>query len=492
MADSHPLLLGCIPGSGGQVPPATGEREVFVRVEPRPTKEVCGVCGDVAPYQGPPLLVFGRGFYPVVDRVLRREEWRLYGSDGEIIVVNPGAEPLATKVRFLFRSDAPARADLYLDGKECSRRDLWANTPSPVEEEIQAVPGSSVIGLRIIGSRPGGIAISDFGVSAMSAPGRPKPSHGEPGPMSPYTELVFRSQPHRIYCFELPLPKEGVSVRDYPLLDIPLFLFDWEVLDAELEIEAAGRKLTLRGAIDKGIWEFNIATYLRRWLEAVGETKWDERITAVKLLIHKNWYASAELTKPSYPCELGLARLYRREPTGAKAEPLSVRIGQSRYDALIRTSQPCWRRMGTLGPEAGGQLRAEVPENLTLTDIYLRSAPKGHARASGPGAVAGARGPELAWEKLSPTHYRATGYARERFVLVLNHNYHDGWHVRAAGATASDHFVANGFANGWLVKPDGAFALDIIFIPERTYRIALIVSGVLLVVTIGAAIRRGL
>ena len=66
------------------------------------------------------------------------------------------------------------------------------------------------------------------------------------------------------------------------------------------------------------------------------------------------------------------------------------------------------------------------------------------------------------------------------FWFVLGQSASAGWEARADGATLGERQTVDGFANGWLVTPDGAgtVTIDLDWRPQRTVRWGILVSAV--------------
>src|SRR3989338_644797 len=71
--------------------------------------------------------------------------------------------------------------------------------------------------------------------------------------------------------------------------------------------------------------------------------------------------------------------------------------------------------------------------------------------------------PGISFEKISPRNYkvRVIG-SRGNFILVLTNTYSDLWKAKTDGKSVQNHFLVNGFANGWLVEREGDFYIDLI------------------------------
>jgi hypothetical protein len=102
---------------------------------------------------------------------------------------------------------------------------------------------------------------------------------------------------------------------------------------------------------------------------------------------------------------------------------------------------------------------------------------------------------ELDFSPLSNSLYRLTvTNAKAPFVLTLNQSFDTGWRLRSTDGTTLDtpHFVANGFANAWIIDEKGSYNLVLEFEPERWARLAGYVSlGTLLLLTMFPLVRLG-
>ena len=76
------------------------------------------------------------------------------------------------------------------------------------------------------------------------------------------------------------------------------------------------------------------------------------------------------------------------------------------------------------------------------------------------------------------------------FWFVLGQSASTGWEARADGATLGERQTVDGFANGWLVTPDGAgtVTIDLDWRPQRTVRWGLLVSAVAALVVVGVLV----
>lgn len=70
--------------------------------------------------------------------------------------------------------------------------------------------------------------------------------------------------------------------------------------------------------------------------------------------------------------------------------------------------------------------------------------------------------PVISFNKKSNSSYQVhIKDARTPFILVLNNAFDNSWQARTESAVFDKHFIANGFANGWLVEKKGAYDIDI-------------------------------
>jgi|GEM_PF-3300687 len=94
----------------------------------------------------------------------------------------------------------------------------------------------------------------------------------------------------------------------------------------------------------------------------------------------------------------------------------------------------------------------------------------------------------ITYRQTGPNRYQITiPPSSESQRLVFSQSFHSGWQLeplRGGSVTVSDHFLANGYANGWQIgaHPHEQASLQLDFRPERTYRwlLALSVGSALL------------
>lgn len=71
--------------------------------------------------------------------------------------------------------------------------------------------------------------------------------------------------------------------------------------------------------------------------------------------------------------------------------------------------------------------------------------------------------PIINYTEVSSTHYRVMiKEASSPFSLVLNNTYDNLWQARIEKDIVTQHFIANGFANGWFIDKRGNFSIEIV------------------------------
>lgn len=101
--------------------------------------------------------------------------------------------------------------------------------------------------------------------------------------------------------------------------------------------------------------------------------------------------------------------------------------------------------------------------------------------------------PTLTYTKISPTKYRIQiKGSRDPFILVFSSVFNSGWEITYSdGSKVSEHFLANSFANGWLVDRVGDQTLTLNFSLQDSLeqdsfvsKIAFIVGVLILLITL--------
>jgi hypothetical protein len=85
--------------------------------------------------------------------------------------------------------------------------------------------------------------------------------------------------------------------------------------------------------------------------------------------------------------------------------------------------------------------------------------------------------PIVSFKKLSPIRYdvRVTN-ATAPFVLVFSETYDWMWSATVGGEKVGKHLIVNGYANGWYVRRNGSYAIELEYVPQRLVPIGLAVS----------------
>ena len=69
---------------------------------------------------------------------------------------------------------------------------------------------------------------------------------------------------------------------------------------------------------------------------------------------------------------------------------------------------------------------------------------------------------QINFKKISNDHYLAEiKNVMEPYILVLNNTFDKLWQAKIDNYRIGQHFVVNGFANGWLVEKTGDYKVDI-------------------------------
>ncbi len=84
--------------------------------------------------------------------------------------------------------------------------------------------------------------------------------------------------------------------------------------------------------------------------------------------------------------------------------------------------------------------------------------------------------------------YNVKATAGGPFVLVLSESFDDRWVAMTNGQVITNHFVVNGYANGWLLEHGGTYNITISYVANNQYEMVLaasFVSGLVLVCAFG-------
>lgn len=71
-------------------------------------------------------------------------------------------------------------------------------------------------------------------------------------------------------------------------------------------------------------------------------------------------------------------------------------------------------------------------------------------------------GPDIEFKKLTNDHYRVNvKKAQGPYILILNNTFDKSWQAKIDNTIISEHFIANSFANGWIIQKTGDYYIDI-------------------------------
>jgi arabinofuranan 3-O-arabinosyltransferase len=93
-------------------------------------------------------------------------------------------------------------------------------------------------------------------------------------------------------------------------------------------------------------------------------------------------------------------------------------------------------------------------------------------------SVARSVAPQVSWTRLGASTYQVdVSRADEPFVLSLGESFAPGWALQGLPeGRGGEHVVADGYANGWLIRPGDPFTARITFTPDREMHAARAVS----------------
>ncbi len=102
--------------------------------------------------------------------------------------------------------------------------------------------------------------------------------------------------------------------------------------------------------------------------------------------------------------------------------------------------------------------------------------------------------PNLTYLRVSPTEYRVNiSGASTPFVLVLSETFDYGWAAFIDESSLGSHFLANDFANAWLVPRTGEFQIRLLYVPQEIVPLGVVISALTAgVVVMGMLLPRGL
>ncbi len=88
--------------------------------------------------------------------------------------------------------------------------------------------------------------------------------------------------------------------------------------------------------------------------------------------------------------------------------------------------------------------------------------------------------PSLDVERISPTEYRIKASSSAPYFLVFNESYNPFWKIWVNGEKRSEHFVVNGYANGYYIDQIGDHDIRLYYWPQTLF----IIGGAVSLITI--------
>ena len=73
------------------------------------------------------------------------------------------------------------------------------------------------------------------------------------------------------------------------------------------------------------------------------------------------------------------------------------------------------------------------------------------------------------------------------FWLVFGQSHNDGWEASTTGGTVGPHQLVDGYANGWLIRPEhaGTMTIDLTWTPQRLVWVGLAISAAVVLLCLG-------
>jgi hypothetical protein len=134
------------------------------------------------------------------------------------------------------------------------------------------------------------------------------------------------------------------------------------------------------------------------------------------------------------------------------------------YDGLI-TSPARLAPFSSLNATVGGEPFYDIPEYYNSSNLGVSYVPQSLLEAGGPMGAANVSG----IEETAPTTFTADIAASAPAVIELATPFSTDWEAESENGTPLlDHFVVNGYANGWLAPP-GQYRVLIVYSGAATY-----------------------
>jgi hypothetical protein len=84
--------------------------------------------------------------------------------------------------------------------------------------------------------------------------------------------------------------------------------------------------------------------------------------------------------------------------------------------------------------------------------------------------------PEITYKKISEWEYTVHVNAKDPFYLILSEPYNPAWKLYIDRNEVNDHFIVNGYANGWFLTKTGSYDITIEFWYQRLLYLGVAIS----------------
>ncbi len=290
---------------------------------------------------------------------------------------------------------------------------------------------------------------------------------------------------------ELELP----DARSIDHVDLQVVTDDRHSVPTRLRISAGGeaRELDLP-PLDPG--EDGAVTEVPLDFPALEGDTFRVTILEVRRSTTTDWYSGGAAVLPVALAELGLPGVRRGDPAdevtdrcfaellAIDGEDVEVRLDGSTEDAEARLPLALEACNGPVALEGDTEVIARPGRDtgIDIDSLVLSSGPGG---AAVPPGVTGtvAPGPELDVATPQRLEYEVSAEADEPFWLAVGESYSPEWATTVEGGSIAGHTVVSGFANGWLVEPDGdgPVTIGVSWPPQRLVWVALAISVIALI-----------
>jgi len=114
----------------------------------------------------------------------------------------------------------------------------------------------------------------------------------------------------------------------------------------------------------------------------------------------------------------------------------------------------------------------------TRTSAYLLESQRGSEAL--PEEILGnpERETTIDFHRADPTRYFVHVRADAPFVLVFSETFDSGWKAEVEGDEIGEHFIVNGYANGWYIQKEGEYDITITFEPQKLSNLPKLVSTI--------------